>query len=276
MNKIYILKDPITLEIKYVGQTSLTLYRRLTRHVSESLNRVKDTPKTKWIKELIQKELCPIIELIEITEEPNKRESYYLNKYKNTILNNELDSNYSKPNSKSVYCLCLEPGKILKFNTAKEASSITETPQYNLVSAIHGKKVSNGFMWSYNLNFKNVKYNCFPKWVILTNINTKEKLLFRTKIEAIEHTKGNYKSHKNGADYALEHENKEYRGYYWEYVRERVKFDELLESCNANQQPSSSNSENKVEEKVQRLTVEDSETNKTDTSVEQLNNKLMI
>lgn len=48
-----------------------------------------------------------------------------------------------------------------------------------------------------------------------------------------------------------------------------VKSDELLEACEGNQQPSSSKSENKIEEKVQRLTVEDSDTNKTDKSVGQ-------
>lgn len=268
MNKIYALKDPITKDIKYIGQTSLTLYRRLTRHVSESLTKKEETPKRKWIKELINKELCPFIELIEVTDSPNERELYWMKKHKNTILNSEDIVKYSKPNSKKVYALCTASGKILTFKNAKEASIITNTPQENLVKAIYSGGNANGYMWSYFSKFE-VKYKNLPVKIILTKIENGEKFIFWTKKEAIEYIGGNVISNKNGANYALKHDNKEYKGYYWDYARELVKLDELLEDCDVNQQPSLSNSENKVDRKVQRLTVEESDTNNTDTSVEQ-------
>lgn len=238
MNKIYALIDPIDKEIKYVGQTSLTLYRRLTRHVSEALTKKEQTQKRKWIKNLIDMELSPIIELLEITEFPNEREKYWTDKYKNTIFN-EVFIKYQKPNSKKVYAMCLEPGSIIEFDNIKEASIKTKTNNKNIVKAIHANKNANNYLWSYNKNF-NMDYKNKPTWIILTDIKNNSKILFKTKTDAILYTNGNFKSHKNGAEYALKHKNKEYRGYYWDYAKEHVKSCELLETPEeGNQQPSS-------------------------------------
>lgn len=264
MDKIYVLKDPTTNEIKYVGQTSLTLYRRLTRHVSESLTKKEETPKRKWIKELIQKELCPIIELVEVTKFPNERELYWIKKYKSTILNLEDLTKYSKPNSKKVFGLDIRSGKVLEFINAKTAALITGTSQPNLVKAIHSKKQANGYLWNYSINFK-IDSKELPNKVILTSLAEDKKFIFSTKKEAIEFTNGTVNSNKNGADFALENKGKEYRGFYWDYAIELVKSSEFRETpIEDNPEPSTVN-DNLVTVKVQRLMGEES-TNKPDTS----------
>jgi len=228
MEKIYALKDPIDLKIKYIGQTSLSLYRRLTRHVSESLTKKETTPKRKWIQDLIKQELCPIIELLEITNNPNNREQFWINKYKDTLLNIEEIPNYYKPNSKKVYALIIETGNIIEFNNVKEASIKTNTPNSNIIKAIHSKNKANNLLWSYNNNFI-ITHKSIPTWILLTSIKTNIKYLFKTQKDAILFIKGTRSSNKNGVKYALTHNNKEYKGYTWEYIKEHVKLSELLE-----------------------------------------------
>lgn len=59
--KIYILIDPATNEVRYVGQTKQSLPKRLKDHLFEPCNNKKNT----WIKGLKSSELQPQIELID-------------------------------------------------------------------------------------------------------------------------------------------------------------------------------------------------------------------
>jgi hypothetical protein len=76
---IYVLKDPTTNEIRYVGQTN-DLKRRYYRHLQVSRD-LKDTRHiSNWIRSLSNK---PIMETIEICEESNRneRELYWIDYY---------------------------------------------------------------------------------------------------------------------------------------------------------------------------------------------------
>ena len=86
LTKIYVLKDPDTLEVRYVGKTVNTLIGRLGEHIRESIKR-KDsnqTYKTNWINSILESKKIPIIE--EVDECPWKEsealEIYYIAKYK--------------------------------------------------------------------------------------------------------------------------------------------------------------------------------------------------
>ena len=82
--KIYTLNDPITNEVKYVGQTCKDLNKRLSGHLSESRLRCK-SHKNHWIKSLQQKDLKPTINLIldNLTkEEANNKEIEYISFFK--------------------------------------------------------------------------------------------------------------------------------------------------------------------------------------------------
>lgn len=84
--KIYTLNDPITNEIRYVGQTCQTLNNRFKKHL-----RCKDKSyRTNWIKSLITKGLEPKIILIKedlTKDECNALEKYYIKFFKDSGLN---------------------------------------------------------------------------------------------------------------------------------------------------------------------------------------------
>jgi hypothetical protein len=79
---IYILIDPLTNDVKYVGKT-INIAKRLNRHISESKKTTKSHKKA-WIKSLLKRGLEPIIEVIdEVLEEDWKFwESYWIEQFK--------------------------------------------------------------------------------------------------------------------------------------------------------------------------------------------------
>ena len=88
--KIYSLNDPETNEVRYVGKTVSPLHKRLSSHYRDK----KHSYKTHWISTLKEKNLKPIIKLIEICNENNweEREKFWIAYYrKNSNLTNYLD-----------------------------------------------------------------------------------------------------------------------------------------------------------------------------------------
>lgn len=83
--KIYLLSDPITNEIRYVGQTCNSLKNRLAQHVSSIKNQNDTCYRTNWIKSLNKQKLIPNIILIKENlnkTECNELEKYYIKFYK--------------------------------------------------------------------------------------------------------------------------------------------------------------------------------------------------
>lgn len=66
-NYIYILKDPISLKIRYVGKTSKPT-KRIKRHMCNSSLAESWTKKNKWLLNLKKSNLLPIIEIIDETD----------------------------------------------------------------------------------------------------------------------------------------------------------------------------------------------------------------
>jgi len=82
---IYILIDPKTNKVRYVGQTTKKLQQRLSAHINKARNTPnKTTHKNTWIKSLIKENLKPIIQLIDIVsdDEWKEKEKYYIKKYR--------------------------------------------------------------------------------------------------------------------------------------------------------------------------------------------------
>lgn len=83
MRYIYVLKDPILREIRYVGQTN-SPGRRYSRHISNSIregSKEYHTYKSRWIRSLIGINQYPLMEIIEECfsyEESNSIEKNYI------------------------------------------------------------------------------------------------------------------------------------------------------------------------------------------------------
>lgn len=87
---IYCVKDPITNEIRYIGQTSRGK-KRFYQHIRAS--KYKNQPICCYIKSLISKNLKPIFEVIEYCTLDNidDKEMYYISLYKSDKLLNLTD-----------------------------------------------------------------------------------------------------------------------------------------------------------------------------------------
>ena len=65
MYKVYLLSEPNSDNIKYIGLTQMPLRERLRKHVDSSRGAIKPSKKERWIKSLLLNGLEPKIELIE-------------------------------------------------------------------------------------------------------------------------------------------------------------------------------------------------------------------
>lgn len=70
MNYIYILKDPISNEIRYVGKSN-NPYNRLKKHMSDYSLIESWTSKNKWLLNLKKNNLMPLMEIIDSTNFKN-------------------------------------------------------------------------------------------------------------------------------------------------------------------------------------------------------------
>lgn len=78
---IYVLKDPRTDEVRYVGKTSQKLDRRLGQHLRDK----KNNHRCHWIQYLVRDGLKPILDVIETVpagEDWVEREMYWIAHYK--------------------------------------------------------------------------------------------------------------------------------------------------------------------------------------------------
>jgi hypothetical protein len=77
MNTVYALRDPITLEIRYIGVTKNSLKRRLSGHMWAARTGVRNHT-THWIKTL---QTSPLIEALEENCR-RKREVFWIRRYR--------------------------------------------------------------------------------------------------------------------------------------------------------------------------------------------------
>jgi hypothetical protein len=80
MSTIYALRDPATLEIRYVGQIKGSLNESLRRHISDKAINAK----TEWIRGLKERKSIPLIEEIEKVDPSvaNERKQYWIDLYR--------------------------------------------------------------------------------------------------------------------------------------------------------------------------------------------------
>jgi hypothetical protein len=89
--KIYVLIDPITLKVKYIGRTKIkNLNTRLSQHITKAKYYKDNTHKSNWIRSLLKINSRPYIKKIATVE--GWKESYIfeknlINKYKSRLVN---------------------------------------------------------------------------------------------------------------------------------------------------------------------------------------------
>jgi hypothetical protein len=95
--KIYSLSCPISGEIKYIGKTTNSLQHRLNVHVCDR-NKEK-SPKSDWIKQLIEQGLHPIIEELECGDDLNSfDEKFWMSLCRSwgfKLLNSDMDYGFT-------------------------------------------------------------------------------------------------------------------------------------------------------------------------------------
>lgn len=88
--KIYCLRHPDTLELRYVGMTSKSLKYRLGKHIDNAKYTKHNKHLCNWILAILKLGKLPIIELIEEVNNENwiEKEVFYIKKYKSDRLLN--------------------------------------------------------------------------------------------------------------------------------------------------------------------------------------------
>lgn len=172
----YILKDPITDRIRYVGITKKNIEKRFREHISQAKYYKIQSHKNFWIQKLLSQELLPKIELIEERvcsySEAYKIEEAYIRSFtlQGYNLVNGTSVNF-KPSKllrdkkhmfKKVVCLDLDGNYIKEFNSVGEASKFAKVVLPHITNVLKGRKKSAGgyvFVYSgtYNKD-KNYKY----------------------------------------------------------------------------------------------------------------------
>ena len=85
--RIYVLKHPNTLEVRYVGKTVRSLSRRLGNHIANAKGNKHNKHLSNWILKIIAEGKRPIIELLEECEHSvwQEREKYWISQFNNLI-----------------------------------------------------------------------------------------------------------------------------------------------------------------------------------------------
>ena len=188
---IYVLKDPNTSEIRYVGKTSKNLNRRLQQHMHES-NSEKRNRRKNWIAKIIRGGKIPLIEEIDhcVWEDSQEKEIYWIKYYRDLGLDlvnstdggegnlgfikteetvNKLKESLRK-NLNFVYQYDLQGNFIKKWDNAPTAAETLNIKASGITRCLRGERFKyKNFIWSF-------KYNDTPSEVAKDlNISIKNK-----------------------------------------------------------------------------------------------------
>lgn len=209
--KIYLLRDPITLLIRYIGQTKLELEERLYHHWRDRIQKKNENNhKANWVNRLWEDyKVKPIIELIEeVTDEDlNSKERYWIDYYLNLgfDLTNTSGRDYirvynkkHKTTGKIVYTYD-KNYKLFIYQTARIAEKELNISYKKISSMCNGKYYNCDYVFSF-LELTNEEIDSKFKGshrrdiIIGTNLIDKSELEFASQIEAGKELKCNFRN----------------------------------------------------------------------------------
>lgn len=206
LTRIYILRCPITNEIRYVGKTTLSLQKRLAIHIWEAKRFKNKTHKVYWIRSLLKIDLFPNIELVEEIswKFSGDREIFWISYFKSKGFNlvnhslggegtlgvkaskktrKKLSKSLTKSIGRKVYQYDLNGKFIKSFASATKASNKTGISNSKIGLVCKGsRKMAGGFQWSYVKEVKN-SYHKIPH-------NKGRKLSEEQRLKCIRNLKG--------------------------------------------------------------------------------------
>jgi hypothetical protein len=216
--KIYVLKDPDTKEIRYVGATCQPLYQRLSNHIYYAKKR-NCTHVHNWIFSLLQINKKPTIETIEVVTENTweEREKYWISFYKiefdltnlheggkGLVKIRNLSSRERSAMGHYIPIVQLNSAGMFinEFSSIREAEIKTGISNTNIGNVLGGRnKTAGGYQWLYKSNYdsKNIytlnKKNSdigYAKQILRKNIETNEEITYNTISEACNHNNLEY------------------------------------------------------------------------------------
>jgi len=135
--EIYSLTDPITLQVRYIGKTTIGIKNRFKNHLITK----ESNYKTNWISSLKNQGLIPILELVDVVDSKDWKfwEKHYISLYKSwgfklTNLTNGGDG--------------FEPGHIVSEETKTKISKklklykFPQSRKNNISKSLKGRKLS--------------------------------------------------------------------------------------------------------------------------------------
>jgi hypothetical protein len=176
---IYALLDPITKEVRYIGQTT-DIKTRLASHFR--LSQLKDiTRKNGWIKSLLKKGLLPDYQIIcecSSKEELNEKEIYYISLFRESgKLTNHSDGGNFGPSGKgkSVISKNMYTGEIKEYQHSSDVRR--DGFNYKVVWAVckGQKKSSNNHLWCFKgEEFKTHDFLIYKEKILPASLMAKE------------------------------------------------------------------------------------------------------
>lgn len=230
--KIYVLIDPNTIKVRYIGITCQSLSDRLGNHIHDARYRESDNyHKSRWIQSLLSKDQRPIIKQIKLCstrEEAERVESEMIMKYKdkhNLVNISEGNGEFtskgqhsaSEYNSKKVYVYNYDGTYYATYNSHIECSEELDIYISCIEKCLRGEyKYAKGYQFS---NEKVDKMSSLAEYstgsskeVILLDNETGETLRFKSGVDC--KNKLGLKFSSSGHKYLLGALNKQYGNKY--------------------------------------------------------------
>jgi hypothetical protein len=168
---IYVLRCPISNEVRYVGQTRARIEKRLSNHIWESKKiKKKYSHKDNWILKLSKLELKPIIEKIEeISLDYSlsyvlEKETYWILKYRNNsnLVNATDGGEYSINNRQGIHKpMHGENNPMWNKKHSDSAKKIMSEKKFGLYDGINNPRSKS--IYQYDKNLKLLKKWSYAK-----------------------------------------------------------------------------------------------------------------